>query len=470
MPLLAPKDLPQWLSGIAERPPQAVLLFGEPYLCRRALARIEEALLAGGGTLHPIDGDEEDIQDTLLKLANFSLLGALGGRQIYRVSNTRLLYSKKNGRALWDRVSKAKDSGRDDQAKKALVAFLKAADLPLERDALTALPPAQWKKLFDFAKPDENLDWTAALLEGVEAKEDKKSVGGDPGEQLAEMLAKGLPPANTLILLAGEIDKRKKLFKHLKDKEVVIDCAVADGATSQAKREQGAVLEALAAEVLRERGKKLAKPLLDVVLERVGFHPVALVNELEKLALFVGERDAVTKADLDEMVGRTRQEALNELNSEIVAGRLPEALAILARLLDNGAHPLAVVAGLRGQCHNLLLYRSLIDTTSPRFSPAMRFDQFQQHYLPALPREAWPREFPPTGHPYALYNQFRAAAALPLARPARWLHLLLAAERRLKSGGAEPELALHRLIVAMLAPDSPAPALAKSPRRVTIQA
>lgn len=454
MPLLTPKDLPKWLSGIADSPPQAVLLFGEPYLCRRALAQIEEALLAGGGTLHPIDGDEEDIQDTLLKLANFSLLGALGGRQVYRVVNTRLLYSKKNGRALWDRVRKAKDSGKDDQTKKALVAFLKAADLPLEPDALTGLPAAQWKKLFDFAKPDENLDWTAALLEGAEAKEDRKAAGGDPGEQLVEMLAKGLPPANTLILLAGEIDKRKKLFKYLKDNEAVIDCSVAEGNTSQAKKAQNAVLESLAHDLLRERGKKLAPGLLPILLDRVGFHPVALANELEKLCLFVGEREAITRADVDEMVGRTRQEALYELNNELATGNLPEALALLARLLDNGTHPLAVVAGLRGTVHNLLLYRSLIETSSVPFGPNTDFNGFQQRFLPALPVDAWPKEL--GGHPYALFNQFKTVLALSLPRLTGWLHLLLAAERRLKSTGAEPELVLHRLVVSMLRPDSAA--------------
>jgi DNA polymerase-3 subunit delta len=54
------------------------------------------------------------------------------------------------------------------------------------------------------------------------------------------------------------------------------------------------------------------------------------------------------------------------------------------------------------------------------------------------------------GHPYALYMQFKTAAAAPLSLLARWMRLLLEAELRLKGSPVAPALVLQHLLVAML--------------------
>ena len=470
MALITPQQLPAWLEHLDQSPARVILVFGEAYLCRRAADRIEEALLAGGGVLHPIDGDEEDIPQTLARLSSFSLLG---GRQIYRVSNSRLLYSKKNSKALWERVLKARAAAQDEQIKKTLSAFIAAAGLPLQADVLRAMPASQWQKNFGFSAPDEDLSWTGPYLQRPESGKEQAAPGADPADQLADLLDRGIPPANVLILIAGEVDKRKKLFKYLKDNETIVDCSVAEGSGAKARDEQLAVLHGLIAATLAEQGKKLPPDLSQAILERVGFHPVALVNELRKLMLAAGEEERIRREDVEELVGRTRQDAIYELNSAITQGRLDEALILLPRLLANGIHPLAILASLRNAVRSALLFRSLIDTIQPPFSPAMNFNAFQQQYLPALKeQEQWKKEV--SGHPYALYNQFKDAFAHPLPRLVRWMQLLQEAEFRLKGSGADDELVFHRLLFSMLDPAgssafSRAPLLAKSSASITIQ-
>jgi DNA polymerase-3 subunit delta len=294
----------------------------------------------------------------------------------------------------------------------------------------------------------------------------------DPGDILIGLLIKGLPPANMLLLLASEVDKRKKLFKYLKEHEVIIDCSVATGSGAKARGEQEAVLRSLAAATLKEQGKTLAPELMPILLDRVGFHPVALVNELRKLMLAAGKNTAISRDDLDELLGRTRQDALYELNGSIAEGNLAEALVQLQRLLDNGIHPLAIMASLRNFVRTALLFRALMDGCSTPFHPTMSFNSFQQQYLPQLQAgETWKKEF--SAHPYALYNQFKDAAQGSLAQYSTWMELLLAAEFRLKGSPAHAELVLHRLLCSMLAPVPyrsaiPLAPLAKSPARITI--
>ena len=100
------------LSRFLEEPvafkSQVFLFFGERYLCREAADLTQEKLLASTpGAIHNIDGDGEDPSQTLARLMSFSLLP---GRQLYRVSNSRIFHSKTVVAEIW-----AKDlvSGRE---------------------------------------------------------------------------------------------------------------------------------------------------------------------------------------------------------------------------------------------------------------------------------------------------------------------------------------------------------------------
>ena len=448
MAVLGTEQLPSLLAALPQKKSSAYLLFGEPYLCRAAAERIEAALLnQESGAVHSIDGDQEDQAATLAKLQSFSLLP---GVQIYRVNNTRLFHSKNTGKNLWERVEKLWQEQKPEAAKKALLAFLQLADLEPEADALTGLSAAQWQKSFGFAAPAENLDWTKKILAELYLQTGPKLAGKtDLGNALMEALERGIPAANVLILLAAEVDKRKKLFKYLKDNQTIVDLSVAEGASTKAKEEQKGVLMQLAKETLAEQGKTLPQELLPLVLERVGFHPAALVTELRKLMLATGESPTITKKEIDALLGQTRQEALFELTTAIGEEKLGKSLLILSHLLENSIHPLAIVATLRNFTRNLLLFKALQEDSGLGYSPAMPANLFQQNCLPLLKaRSAWEKEL--SIHPFALYMQFKTAAQFPLATLCGWMGILMEAEFRLKGSQTRPELALHRLISSLL--------------------
>ena len=449
MPLYTRENLPALMAQAAAHPSRVFLLFGERYLCHNAAEELQRVLLHGaGGAVHPIDGDQEDSTATFSKLRSFSLLP---GRQIFRVTDTRLFLSRQVAKNIWEKALKAHAGAKPDQAGRALRALLASGGLdPRAPDNdLAALSDAEWQQCFGFARPDGDLNWTRTYLDGGRTGGPSSAAPSDPGELLATILAAGIPPNNFLMLLADEVDKRKKLFKLLKDEQSVVDLSVEAGSGGKAQKEQRAVLQNLALQTLAEEGKTMAPALYDLLFERVGFHPVAVVMELRKVMAYVGERRQISRDDLDLLVGRTRQEALFELTAALSRGDLEQSLVIADRLQENGIHPLAVVATLRNFVRGLLLCRSLLEQPELGYQPAMSAAAFQQTCLPRLKeREQWKKEL--GGHPYALYMQFKTAAGFPLPVLTAWLQHVLRAELRLKGSPVAAATILQHLILSLL--------------------
>ena len=428
------------------------LVFGERFLCQQAAETLCQALLAGGGTLHPIDGDQEPFATTLHKLTSFSLFP---GRQVYRVTDTRLLHSVKVAESIWKKALRARQNNEPEKAARSLRNMLASAGLAadLENDP-GQFSPAQWKKVFGFAQPQDNLSWTGELLAASPASEAEPTTrtADDPAALLEQKLAGGIPKQNILILTAEDVDKRKRLYKHLAEHQVVLDLSVEAGSSNRAQTAQKKVLLDLVHKTLAGFNKTMPPAVADQLLERVGFQPVAVVMESEKLALYAGERARITAEDLEAMVGRTRQEALFELTEALGRRDLEKCLLVAVRLGEHGVHPLAMLATLKNFARNLLLFKALQEQPASGYQRAMPAAAFQQQVLPRLKeKEQWQQEL--AGHPFALFMQFKTAAAFPPAVLQRWLALILAAEFRLKGSPLAAETTLQHLLLSMLGPD-----------------
>jgi DNA polymerase-3 subunit delta len=446
MALYSRNRLAELLTICTQEPAGVYLFVGDRYLCRQAAEKLSAALLADGGTEHVLDGDEEDAASLAARLRSLSLFP---GRQIYRVTDCRLFHSKKVARGLWNKVTAARDTGDDRDIRKRLAAFLAAAGLDPgnDEDNPAEFSPAEWKKTFSFAHPGGDLTWITPLLADLPPA--GASAAKDQTELLQQALEKGVAQNSILFLLAEEVDKRKKFYKYLKKEQVIIDLGVEQGAGAKAQKAQKSVLVELINQTLAEMDKTMAPGVMDQLLERVGFYPVAVVMETEKLCLSLGERSRIEMEDLNALVGRTRQDALFELTGALGKRQLAGALVLCGRLLDNGIHPLAIIATLRNFARNLLLFRALQEQPGLGYSPTMPAQVFQRQCLPHLKEnERWKKEL--NGHPYALYMQFQTAAAFPLEKLRQWPELILLAEMRLKGSPVEPETILHHLLHAML--------------------
>ncbi|WP_435015931.1 DNA polymerase III subunit delta [Tundrisphaera sp. TA3] len=84
-----------------------------------------------------------------------------------------------------------------------------------------------------------------------------------------------------------------------------------------------------------------AQLLVDLVGPEIGL----LAMEVEKLAVYVGERASIGRQDVARMVGAGRVETVWRTLEEATVGHGGEALADLDRLMASGEHPVKLLAG-----------------------------------------------------------------------------------------------------------------------------
>lgn len=426
------------------------LLIGDRFLCQQTSLEISSALLGEGGTVHPIDGENENIGSTISKLRSFSLLP---GRQVYKVIDSKLFHSKNIAGILWKNAMKANHENNPQKAAGYLSSMLQIAGISHDpnNQNLESLTSAQWKKFFGFSHPDESLEWTSTILSSyqIEISTCNTAAQGDPETLLENVLNSGIPSQNYLMLLSEVVDKRKRFFKLLKEQHTIIDMSVDTGSSASAKKSQRIVLLELINNTLAKFKKTIQPRVAELLIERVGFHPVAAVMESEKLAMYTGDNPTIEQEDLDALVGRTRQEALFELTEALGNKNIEMAMLLSDRLQDNGIHALAIIATLRNFAINLLLFRSLQSQPLYGYSSSMSPTAFQNQCLPELKNTGkWPKEL--SIHPYALYMKFKTASTFSLTSLQNWLELLLAAELKLKGSPIDSAIVIQHLILTML--------------------
>src|ERR1019366_8150224 len=112
--------------------------------------------------------------------------------------------------------------------------------------------------------------------------------------ELAARLKAGLPEGVRLLISAIGIDKRRTLFKTL-EKLAAVQLFEAPDASKEAGQEE---LAAFLKQRLAHAGKTMDEPAREAFQTLVAPVFRELANELEKVELYVGDRAAITAADV----------------------------------------------------------------------------------------------------------------------------------------------------------------------------
>ncbi len=111
-----------------------------------------------------------------------------------------------------------------------------------------------------------------------------------------------------------------------------------------------------------ERQLKLTSDAVDLMVEAVGNDTRRLFQELEKLALFVGDRDQPLSVDeIGKLVNTTTQSSL-QLAAAIRQRHIPEAIALASDLIHQNEPALKIVATLVGQFRTWLWVKTMIES------------------------------------------------------------------------------------------------------------
>lgn len=145
-----------------------------------------------------------------------------------------------------------------------------------------------------------------------------------------------------LVLVAGALDRRRRLFQRVPRDAVHEYGAVTD------RHELLAWVGLLAA----ERGARVSSDAAAELIERCGGDLARLAGELEKLALL--EDAAIGVAEVRRSVVATRTHGVEELAAALAAGERAEALRRLRALLAEGEAPPRIVAFLAANLRRAL--------------------------------------------------------------------------------------------------------------------
>jgi DNA polymerase-3 subunit delta len=102
-----------------------------------------------------------------------------------------------------------------------------------------------------------------------------------------------------------------------------------------------------------QHGKTLTVTAARMLVDLVGEHMGLLDQELAKLASYVGTVNRFDVDDVDKLVGNSREANTWKIFDAIGGGRSGEALAILARVFDQGDDPMRVLGAFSMQLRRL---------------------------------------------------------------------------------------------------------------------
>jgi DNA polymerase-3 subunit delta len=275
-------------------------------------------------------------------------------------------------------------------------------------------------------------------------------------EELGNVLRNGLGSGVSFLLSATKIDKRRSFWKFLERDACVAIFEKID--TSREGWEED--VANLVLEKATHCGLRFEDEAMELFVMQAGEATNQIVNELEKLRLYLGERNTVTLADVRVMVPLSRVGVVFETGRALQTGDVNRAIALIDEQLEQGESGVGIMrASIIPTVRNLLMARILIERT--KASP-YNYRDFEAavNRLPASEKAWLPHKKSGDGvNVYPLFLCARGALAFTLESLAKIFHLTAKTDKMLVSTGLDEKLLLHRLVTEI--------AIAAAPRKVT---
>lgn len=179
----------------------------------------------------------------------------------------------------------------------------------------------------------------------------RESEAADRALDALEQLFTDPDPQTTIVLVAGSLDKRGRMYRLLTKQAAVVECGAVE---DQADAERWVRTRVAAA------GVEIEGPAARLLAERAGVDLKRLRNDVDRLLLYALGQKVVTVADVREIAGPASLQDHWALANAIEAGDAKAALKQVALTMDAGA-PWEKVLGQLGW---------LVRTKFPVSSPA----------------------------------------------------------------------------------------------------
>jgi DNA polymerase-3 subunit delta len=385
MPEINHKLLKNYLNDLSGDPAKqfapVYLIFGEELLVKTAYDDLLEMLLPAAkrtANYDPVDGTVENIYDVIERVNTFSLLS---GPKVVAMRESRIFYTKQDKSRLLENSRKAFDDDNIKKAAKYFLSLMGNLNLSFE-DVEKSNRDKTLKRDAGLREADEWLDEIIGYC-----KQNQLAIPepADESAALQKAIEKGFPKNNHLLITTDLVDKRRSLYKAIKSRGVVIDCAVPGGDRRADKMAQEDVLCEKMNEILQPSHKEMDKGTYLALVDMTGFDLRTFCGSLEKLINYVGERNTITVADVEAVLKRTKKDPIYELTNAIADRNTQKALFFLDSLLASEFHALQVLAAIVNQIRKLLLAKDFAQSPHAKdWHAGVSYNLFQQSIMPSV--------------------------------------------------------------------------------------
>jgi DNA polymerase-3 subunit delta len=266
-----------------------------------------------------------------------------------------------------------------------------------------------------------------------------------------------------LLISAGKVDKRKTFYKTL---DKIGTTEVFTGWSTE-DRDWSSQAAGWAERALRERNKEIADDALAELVTNVGPHIRQLNSEVEKLALYVGDRAKIGMDDVRAIVTRNKQARAFALGDALGDRHLPRLLRCLDEELwearrDTQRSEIGLLYGLVTKVRVLIFVKEML--AQKWLKPETDFSRFKAQ-LERVPVEELPedRKFNPLAiNPYVLFRALAQARNYTQGELIAAMGLLLECNQKLISRSLDPALLLQQTLIQIVS----RPAENPGPRKV----
>jgi DNA polymerase III subunit delta len=454
--------------------PAVTLVCGEEMLCQKAVKGILDALMPQAESalgVERFDGGEDTIGRVLSSMNTYAMLS---GTKVVVLQDARLFYSAKAQQGLRGKLLQAVQGGDMKKASRPFLNLLALAGLAFE-DLAT---PELRRKVADDVD-GEPASWLAPLVDYCRENGCRVPEKRDDADLLKTAMEKGFPDGHRLVMNTDFVDRRKALFKTIDATGLVVDCIVPKGETRVDRIAQDAVMQAAIDDALAQASKRMAVDARKHLMQLTGFDLGTLSGNLEKMISFVGDRKTISAADVTAVLQRTRKDPIFAFTNAVADRDLSAILFYMKSLLDDGMHPLQLLAAAANQIRRLLLAKDFIVRDRGRsWSARMTFPQFKagpfkgvqaDDVASASRTEAWDSALNPPANgkkqkktatsdlvlaknpksPFPVFQTLKKADHFSLEALASTMVDLCETDVRMKSTGQDPRILLETFLIGL---------------------
>lgn len=264
--------------------------------------------------------------------------------------------------------------------------------------------------------------------------------------RLAEEIKRGLLPGQRLLISADKVHRSYAFYKACQAAGAVITYDV-----PERPREQMDHALATLQELFRQEALKVAGPVMQMLVEKAGYDTRQLVQEVNKLATYLGDRKEVTAEDVRLLVSPSRESISWDLAETLAQRNLPACLRLFRQLMFQKEKPFLLLMGLESRIRDLLALRELMEAGHLRLSHSGSYVNPVWSELPEA-REAAQSLVGHLlkGHPYRLAVLAKAASGFTTAELQRWYRRAVETHARLTEGAVPDELLMECLLVELI--------------------